>query len=172
LTVPDPSRVELLVLDVDGVMTDGSILLDDDGRETKRFHVRDGFGVKLWQRMGFRAAIITGRAGRALRHRATELGIVHVVQGVADKGAALDALLREAAVPPERAACLADDWPELPLMRRVGYPMAVADAHARIRAAAAFVTTQPGGRGAVREAIEHLLRARGLLEQALTLYDT
>lgn len=165
-------EIRLLVLDADGVLTDGSILLADDGSEIKRFHVRDGFGIRLWQRLGFQVAIVTGRTGSALRHRARELEIGVIMDGVADKGVAVSKLQEHLGTPPEQMACLADDWPELPLMRRVAYPMAVADADERVRAAARFVTNCPGGRGAVREAIEHLLRAKGMLERALALYDS
>jgi 3-deoxy-D-manno-octulosonate 8-phosphate phosphatase (KDO 8-P phosphatase) len=170
--VPDPTRVTLLVLDVDGVMTDGSILLDDDGKETKRFNVRDGFAIRLWQRLGFRVAIITGRHGRVVQHRARELSVDLVVQGALDKGQALGQLLAGAGVALADTAALADDWPELPMLRRVGYPMAVSDADPHVKAASAFVTKAPGGRGAVREAIEHLISAKGLMERALSLYDT
>jgi 3-deoxy-D-manno-octulosonate 8-phosphate phosphatase (KDO 8-P phosphatase) len=147
-------------------MTDGSINLDDHGVETKRFNVRDGTGLRLWMRLGYQCAIITGRGGAALRHRARELGIVHVVQEASDKGAAFDDLLRRLGLPAAHAAILADDLPDLPMMRRAGYPMAVADAAPEVRRAAVFVTASPGGRGAVRDAIEHLLRARGRWEEA------
>lgn len=164
--------IRLLVLDADGVLTDGSIRIADDGSETKRFHVRDGFGIKLWQRLGFQAVIVTGRTGAALKHRARELGIDVVLDGVTDKAAAVPLLQERLGSGPEQMACLADDWPELPLMRLVAYPMAVADADERVRAAARFVTTRAGGHGAVREAVEHLLGAKGMLERALALYDS
>lgn len=166
-----PEHVRLLVMDVDGVLTDGSILLDAEGREVKRFHVRDGLGIALWRRMGFEAAVVTGRGGAALEHRLAELGIAVGVQRAGDKGAAIDEVSARSGVPPEQMAYLGDDLPDLPAMRRVAYPMAVADADARVIAAAAHVTRAPGGRGAVREAVEHLLGARGLLERAAGLYD-
>lgn len=169
---PHPAAgVRLLVLDVDGVMTDGSIMLDDRGVETKRFNVRDGFAIKLWQKLGFTCAIITGRSGSAAKHRAIELGIEHLVQGSSHKGRALQELLRELGLEATQAAFLGDDWPDLPAMRVAGYPMAVADAEPDVRAIARFVTTRPGGRGAVREAVEHLLSAAGLMERARSLYD-
>lgn len=163
--------ITLLVLDVDGVLTDGSIHLDDEGRETKRFCVRDGFGLSLWRRMGFGVAFLTGRSGKALLHRAGELGIEHVIQGAADKGSGLDQLISRCGIGPERMAYLGDDWPDLAVMRRVAYPMAVANAEERVRAAAAFVTSRPGGDGAAREAVEHLLSLKGLSAQAAALYD-
>jgi 3-deoxy-D-manno-octulosonate 8-phosphate phosphatase (KDO 8-P phosphatase) len=166
------ATVRVLVLDVDGVLTDGSIQIDDLGHETKRFNVRDGLGIKLWQKLGLEVAIITGRSGRAVQHRSTELGITNLVQGSGDKLAALQSMIGTLGVRLDQVATLGDDWPELEMMRHVGYPMAVADADAHVRAAAAFVTAKPGGHGAVREAIEHLLSARGLLDKALRLYDS
>lgn len=168
----NPAAVELLILDVDGVLTDGSIIVDEDGRELKRFHVRDGFAIKLWQKMGFQIAIISGRDCRAVQHRLDDLAITLVTQGSQDKAIALAELTRKSGVQPDRMAALGDDWPDLPILRRVAYPMAVADAEPAVRSAAAFITPRPGGRGAVRDAIEHLLNAKGLLAQALELHDT
>lgn len=165
-----PDAITLLALDVDGVLTDGSILLDDHATETKRFNVRDGFGLRLWARLGFRSAIITGRSGAALQHRAKELGISDLIQGSQNKADSLAALTQRTGIPPEHIAFLGDDWPDLPILRRVGYPMAVADADTEVLKLAAFVTTRPGGRGAVREAVMHLIEARGLMKQALEFY--
>jgi 3-deoxy-D-manno-octulosonate 8-phosphate phosphatase (KDO 8-P phosphatase) len=159
----------MLVMDVDGVMTDGSILLDDHGRETKRFNVRDGAGLRAWTGLGFTAAVITGRAGTALQHRMAELGIADVIQGSRTKGAALAALCAHRGVNLAHVAYLGDDWPDLAAMRLVGYPIAVGDADNFVKSAAAHVTAAPGGRGAVREAIEHLLGAKGLTERAAEL---
>lgn len=166
-----PADIRLLVLDVDGVMTDGGILLDPGGGEIKRFHVRDGTGLRLWMRLGRSVGLITGRRGGALEARARELEIGHVIQGSADKGAALDELLRRSGVDAGRTAALADDLPDLPVLRRVAYPMAVADAVEEVRAASLFVTSRPGGHGAVREAIEHLLHAQGCWSEALGLFE-
>jgi len=166
----DAGPVRLLVLDVDGVMTDGGIIIDDDGRETKVFHVRDGFGIRLWQRLGGEAAIITGRCSRVVTHRAAELHITHVMQDVRDKGAALRTLLDRTGLQPEQAAAIGDDLNDLPLLAAVGYPMSVADAALEVRKAARFVTSRPGGRGAVREAIEHLLVAQRRWSEAVNLF--
>jgi 3-deoxy-D-manno-octulosonate 8-phosphate phosphatase (KDO 8-P phosphatase) len=165
-----PESIVVLALDVDGVLTDGSILLDDHGTETKRFNVRDGFGLRLWGKLGFRAAVITGRSGAALQHRAIELGLSDIVQGCQNKSEALDALVARTGVGAEQIAFLGDDWPDLPILRRVGYPMAVADADEEVRRLAAYVTTRPGGRGAVREAVMHLIGSKGLMEKALSFY--
>ncbi len=170
LTTDEYAAIHLLVLDVDGVMTDGSIMLDDRGVETKRYHVRDGFAIKLWQRLGFQVAIITGRSGQSIEHRAKELGIVHLVQASKDKGAELSALLARLDRRADEAAFLGDDWPDLPAMARVKYPMAVGDAHPDVLSRARFVAPSPGGRGAVRDAVEHILERKGLLDQARRLY--
>lgn len=162
--------VELLCLDVDGVMTDGGIRLDDNAVETKRFHVRDGTGIRIWTRLGYHVALITGRSGNAVRHRAAELGIEHLIQTSSDKAASLAAVLDEFKLDAAQAAVLGDDLPDLPMMRRAGYAMAVADAVPEVRQAAAFVTTRAGGDGAVREAVEHLLNARGRWGEAVDLF--
>lgn len=167
----DPKPIRLLCLDVDGVLTDGGIRIDDNGVETKRFHVRDGAGMRIWLRLGHDIAIITGRTGEAVKHRARELGIKHLIQGSQNKAEAFDALLRELGLEPHQAAMLGDDLPDLPVMRRCGYPMAVADAVEQVQTAAAFVTTHRGGNAAVREAIEHLLSARNEWSQALAFFE-
>lgn len=164
-------HIRLLALDVDGVLTDGSIMLDDQGVELKRFNARDGFGITLWKRAGFECAIITRRTGQALQHRMRELGVELVVQGSTDKGAAIQELSRRASVAPGEMAFVGDDWPDLAAMRLVGYPIAVADADPAVISAAAWVTQRPGGRGAVRDAVDHLLDARGLRRELLRHYD-
>ena len=160
-STPDPAPVDLLVLDVDGVLTDGRIVLDGSGRETKQFHVRDGFAMRRWQQRGGALAIITGRSSDAVAARAAELDIEHVFQGVSDKAAVIEEIMRELGRDASRAAAMGDDWPDVPMLERVGYPMTVADAPEEIRAKCAFVTQRCGGDAAVREAIEHLLRGRG-----------
>ena len=159
----DPASVELIVLDVDGVLTDGSINIDDDGRETKRFHVRDGYAMKLWMKQGHHLAIITGRSGMALKHRLDSLGVPEdmVIQGSRDKSADLDLIMQRCGVSEEHAACMGDDWPDLPMIRRVGYPMCPADAEPEVQSNCAFIASRPGGHACVREAVAHLLTARG-----------
>ena len=157
-----PEDILLLAMDVDGVLTDGAIYVDADGRELKRFHVRDGFALVSWHKAGFRSALISGRDCPAVACRARDLKIAHVMQGVRDKVASLRALEIDAGVPAARIAFLGDDLPDLAVMGAVGYPMAVADAEQKVRDAARFVTARAGGNGAVRDAIEHLLMARGV----------
>lgn len=165
------ARVRLLAMDADGVLTDGSINIDDLGHETKCFSVRDGFGLRVWREMGFHAAIITGRGGSAIEHRARELKIPHLCRDAGDKCAALGGVLRELNLRAEEVAFLGDDWPDLKVMALCGYPMAVADAEEAVARAAVFRTRRAGGHGAVRDAVEHLLASRGLMERALGMYD-
>jgi 3-deoxy-D-manno-octulosonate 8-phosphate phosphatase (KDO 8-P phosphatase) len=152
------ARIELLLLDVDGVLTDGGIVYTDGGAELKRFHVRDGSGLKLWQLAGKRAAIVSGRTSPAVTRRAAELGVAPVLQGHADKLVALAAVLIETGLRPEQVCAVGDDLPDLPVLRRCGLAVAVADACPEVRAAADYVAALPGGHGAVRDAIEWLLK--------------
>jgi 3-deoxy-D-manno-octulosonate 8-phosphate phosphatase (KDO 8-P phosphatase) len=152
--------VQLLVLDVDGVLTDGRLWFGAEGEQLKVFHVRDGHGIKQLQGAGIEVAIISGRRSAAVDTRMRELGVRHVVQGAQDKQAALDALLAALEVPAGQTACLVDDLPDLPMMRTVGIAAAVADAHPEVLARADHVTRLAGGQGAVREFCDWLLAAR------------
>jgi 3-deoxy-D-manno-octulosonate 8-phosphate phosphatase (KDO 8-P phosphatase) len=158
------ARIELLLLDVDGVLTDGLIVYTDAGAELKRFHVRDGSGLKFWQLAGKRAAIVSGRNSPAVTRRAAELGVAPVLQGHADKLAAFEEVLADTGVRPEQVCAVGDDLPDLPVLRRCGLAVAVADACREVREAADHVTAVPGGHGAVRDAIEWLLRLQGRWE--------
>jgi len=153
-------RIRLLVLDVDGVLTDGRLYLSASGEEFKVFHVRDGSGIVALRRAGIEVAIISGRDCGAVVRRAAELGIRHVRQGVADKGAALAALTGEHGIAADEAACVGDDTPDAPLLQRAGLAIGVADAHPALLVAAHWVTQAKGGRGAVREVCDLLLSAR------------
>lgn len=153
-------HVQLLVLDVDGVLTDGRLHITAQGEETKVFHVRDGSGIVAVQRAGIAVAIISGRDSAAVTRRASELGIRHVFQGIADKRLALDALLAELGLAADAVACVGDDTPDVPLLERAALGIAVADAHVSARAAARWITPSPGGHGAVREVCDLLLSAR------------
>ena len=155
------ARVQLLLLDVDGVLTDGGVTWNNHGIEAKTFNIRDGLGIKLWQRAGGQTGIVTGRSSHVVQLRADELGIGIVRQGVTDKLDMVEAILAETAVSWEQTAFIGDDLPDLAVVRRSGVGIAVADAAAELRSAAAMVTILPGGRGAVREVVERLLVARG-----------
>jgi 3-deoxy-D-manno-octulosonate 8-phosphate phosphatase (KDO 8-P phosphatase) len=153
-------RIRLLVLDVDGVLTDGRLYLSATGEELKVFHVRDGSGLVAAQRAGIVVAIISGRDSPAVTRRAAELGIRHVRQGVSDKGAELDRLLAELAATPAELACVGDDTPDLPMLRRAGLAVAVADAHPALHGVAHWITPSNGGQGAVRDVCDLLLSTR------------
>jgi 3-deoxy-D-manno-octulosonate 8-phosphate phosphatase (KDO 8-P phosphatase) len=158
------ARIRLLVLDVDGVLTDGRLYISATGEEMKVFHVRDGSGLVAVQRAGVTVAIISGRDSPAVTRRAGELGIRHVYQGVGDKGERLDQLLAELGVAADETACVGDDTPDAPMLRRAGLAglaIGVADAYPALLAAAHWVTKSKGGRGAVREVCDLLLSARG-----------
>lgn len=159
-------RTRLLLLDVDGVLTDGGIVYDQDGRETKRFHVRDGHGIKMLRRAGISTGIITGRTSGVVPVRARELGIDIVRQGAEDKVQVFRAILEETGLSPEETAYVGDDIVDLPLLRAVGFSASVADAEPYVRDAVDFVSSRGGGRGAVREIIEFILRATGSWDRA------
>ncbi|MFO1394385.1 MAG: HAD-IIIA family hydrolase [Steroidobacteraceae bacterium] len=153
-------RIRLLVLDVDGVLTDGRLYFGPDGESLKVFHVRDGAGVVAAVRAGIVVAIVSGRESAAVSRRAAELGIRHVRQGIADKSAALEALQRELGVAVEETACVGDDTPDLSMFARAGLAFAVSDAHPDLASAAHWTTAAAGGRGAVREVCDLLVTAR------------
>jgi 3-deoxy-D-manno-octulosonate 8-phosphate phosphatase (KDO 8-P phosphatase) len=155
-----PARIRLLVLDVDGVLTDGRLYYGPEGEQLKVFHVRDGHGIKALQAAGVTVAVISGRNSPAVARRCADLGIGEVAQGIDDKAAAFEALRQRLGVVAADCACIGDDTPDAPLMRRVGLAIAVADAHPDARAAAHRRTRLPGGQGAVREACDWLLAAR------------
>ena len=153
-------RIRLLVLDVDGVLTDGRLWYGPEGETLKVFHVRDGAGIRQLQGAGIPVAVISGRASAALERRCAELGIRHLRQGADNKVAALRELLAETGLSAAACACVVDDTPDLPLMAIVGLPIAVADAHPDVIAAARYVTRAVGGAGAVREVCDLLLETR------------
>jgi 3-deoxy-D-manno-octulosonate 8-phosphate phosphatase (KDO 8-P phosphatase) len=153
-------RVKLLVLDVDGVLTDGRLYYGPQGEVLKTFHVRDGHGIKQVSGAGVTVAIISGRKSAAVLRRAKDLGIKHVYQGVDDKLAALRKLAKSLKVSLEHCACIGDDTPDAPILNACGLGIAVADAHADALAAADLETTRAGGQGAVREVCDWLMAAR------------
>jgi 3-deoxy-D-manno-octulosonate 8-phosphate phosphatase (KDO 8-P phosphatase) len=152
-------KIKLLLLDVDGVLTDGGIYIDDRGLETKRFDVRDGQGITLLQRAGVRVGLVTGRFSRVVRFRARELGIKMVYQRVADKERVYEIIKRKAGLEDQEIAYIGDDFGDLPVLRRVGLAITVHDSWAAIKPEVDYVTRASGGHGAVREAAELLLQA-------------
>ena len=154
-------KIRLLVLDVDGVLTDGTFWLREDGDEWKAFHATDGLGLRLLMDAGVKVALLSGRRSAIVDRRARELGIDRVVQGSGDKLAAIYELGTELGVEPATMAYMGDDLVDIPAMRHVGFAAAPADARPEALAAAAWVATRGGGRGAVRDLCEHLLREMG-----------
>ena len=157
-------RVRLIILDVDGVLTDGGIYMGPDGEALKRFDIKDGAGIMLWHRSGGRTAILTGRSSKIVENRAKELHISVVRQGCADKRAVYEELKEELKLSDDEIAYIGDDFIDLPVMRVVGIPIAVADAAPEAKAVALLVTDHAGGHGAVREAVERILRAQNKWE--------
>jgi 3-deoxy-D-manno-octulosonate 8-phosphate phosphatase (KDO 8-P phosphatase) len=154
-------QIALMLLDVDGVLTSGQVIYSDTGQETKVFDVRDGLGIRMLTEAGLIVGIVTGRRSMALIHRCKNLGINLLKDGIRDKAAALEDILKETGVPASATAFVGDDLPDLPIMHRVGVPIAVGDAHDLVKQAAIMTTRAKGGCGAVREICERILRARG-----------
>ncbi len=152
-------NIKLLILDVDGVLTDGSIILDDKGNELKMFHVRDGHGIKMLQRAGIKVAIITGRSSDVVLIRAREIGISDVYQGIFKKSQIYGELLNRYNLKDEEVAFMGDDIVDIELLKRVGLPAVPADADEETKGFAKFISTKDGGRGAVREFIDFILKS-------------
>ncbi|MCY2927822.1 MAG: HAD hydrolase family protein [Planctomycetota bacterium] len=170
MTAIDYNAIKLLVLDVDGVMTDGGIILTDSGEQAKCFNVRDGAGMKYWRRAGGKLAMITGRGGQVIWRRAKELDVDAVRTEALDKLPAYLEVLKELGFAPEQTAVMGDDLPDLPLLQRCGLAIAPADAADEVRHAAAVGTQARGGRGAVREAIELIMKKTGAWDGILARY--
>ena len=163
-------KIRFLLLDVDGVLTRGNILLDGAGGELKEFWVPDGSAVKWWHRAGGATGILSGRSSEATVRLAAELEVAHVALGAKVKLDAYRGLVRDAGFDDEEVCYVGDDFHDLPVMRTVGYSVAVAGAPEEVRDAANYVTERPGGRGAVREVVELLLRARGAWDDIVSRY--
>lgn len=159
--------INLLLLDVDGVLTDGGIIYNDDGVQYKEFNVRDGLGIRMLMHFGIQVGIVTGRRSNALLHRCQNLGIDLLFDGIQDKAEVLDQIISQTGTALENIAFVGDDLVDLPLLRRVGLPVAVADAHEVVLKSAAMVTAAKGGDGAVREICEAILKAKGLWDTVL-----
>jgi 3-deoxy-D-manno-octulosonate 8-phosphate phosphatase (KDO 8-P phosphatase) len=164
------SRVRVVVFDVDGVLTDGSLYLGDDGQEYKAFHSRDGHGMAMLREAGVEIGIITGRTSRVVVHRMASLGIEHVYQGQRDKLPAFEDLLAKLGVVADEVAFVGDDVVDLPILVRAGLAIAVADAHPLVLRHAHWQTPSRGGRGAARDVCELILEARGQLDELLRRY--
>ncbi|MCC6503119.1 MAG: HAD-IIIA family hydrolase [Deltaproteobacteria bacterium] len=162
--------VKLVVFDVDGVLTDGRIIFSNSGEETKLFDVKDGHGIKLLMRSGIDVAIITARESEVVRRRAKDLGITHVFQGMKDKRMALEELVKTSGITPAEMAYMGDDIIDLPVLKRVAFSAAVADAVAEVRERVDFVSKRPGGRGAARELAELVLKVQGKWDEVMKAY--
>lgn len=156
------ARVRMLVLDVDGVLTDGNLYFDNSGNEMKGFSTRDGFGMRCLQRHGIELALITGRKSQIVENRAQQLGIRHVYQGRNDKLRAFDELLGVTGFEANDVCYAGDDWIDLPVLDRVGFSVTVADADAVVKRRVHWVTSRPGGNGAVREICDLIMAATGI----------
>lgn len=162
--------IRVAFFDVDGVMTDGGILLSDEGETIKRFHILDGLGLKLLQRAGITPVVITGRDSKPLRRRLEALAVVNVQYGTEDKRPAAEKTLAALGLDWSQAAAMGDDWPDLPVLRRCAFPVAPPHAHVEVRQAARYVTQAPAGQGAAREFCDLLLVASGRYAQLLEDY--
>jgi 3-deoxy-D-manno-octulosonate 8-phosphate phosphatase (KDO 8-P phosphatase) len=162
--------IRLILSDVDGVLTDGRIVLDNQGIETKRFHVRDGMGIRLWRKAGYRFGVITHRSSHVVKMRVAELEIDILRQGIEDKLTAVRGIVQELGLTPAQVCYLGDDLPDLRAVQTAGLGVAVADACAELRQAAHYVTALPGGAGAVREVVELVLKSQSRWEDLIQAY--
>ncbi|MFU8789120.1 MAG: 3-deoxy-manno-octulosonate-8-phosphatase KdsC [Methylobacter sp.] len=163
-------QLKLLILDVDGVLTDGRLFFDGEGNEYKSFHARDGHGIKLLRQTGVEVAVISGRKSNSVALRMKNLGIEHVYQGHENKIAAFDEIIGKLGITPEQAAHVGDDVLDLPVMLRVGLAIAVSDANFAVRQRADWCTELPGGQGAVREVCDFIMQAQGRFDDMLATY--
>ncbi len=164
-------KIKVLLLDVDGVLTDGRIIYDSRGRDSKFFDVHDGMGVYLLKKSGIFSVLITAKGSRAIKPRAKDMGVDIVFEDVSPKTSVLGKIIKIYKVTPDELCFVADDLVDLCLMKKVGFPVAVANAAPEIKKAALFVTAKSGGRGAVRELAELILKTQGKWEEVLKAYD-
>ncbi len=164
------SKIKLVAFDVDGILTDGRLILGDKGEEFKAFYTQDGQGLVMLLNAGFELAIITGRKSKIVEERMRELGIKHVYQGCSDKLAVFEKILADTGLTADQAAYMGDDLPDLPVIRRAGLGITVADAHEFVRQHADLQTQKRGGRGAAREVCDLIMDAQGLLEKLYKKY--
>jgi len=168
--LPRAKEIRLVLFDVDGVLTDGSVVYAQAGSELKAFNTKDGFGIRLLREAGVEVGLITARSSEAVQRRAQDLKLAHVYQGVRNKIEAFDRILAEQKLTPQQVAYMGDDWLDLPLLSRVGLAVTTADAVAEVKAVAHYVTRQAGGRGAGRELCDLIIEAKGLREELLARY--
>ena len=164
-------KIKMLILDVDGVMTDGRIIMDDEGHQLKNFDVRDGHGLKIIQRYGIEIVILTGRKSEVVNHRAHDLGIEDVYQGALNKKEVFQKILLKHNLAASAVAFLGDDIIDIPVLRQVGFSAAVADAVDVVKKSVDYVTSHQGGRGAVREICEMILQAQGKWHEIAERYE-
>jgi 3-deoxy-D-manno-octulosonate 8-phosphate phosphatase (KDO 8-P phosphatase) len=169
--MPNLADIKLLVMDVDGVLTDSAIIINADGSESKIFSSLDGHGIRMWQRAGLKAAFLSGRDSEPTSRRAQQLGIEHCFQDCHDKLPVLKDLAQKLELPAEAIAFIGDDLTDLPPIRYVGFGVAVANAVDEVKRYADYVTTRTGGRGAVREVIEYILKSTGKWQQLMERYE-
>lgn len=163
-------QIRLLIVDIDGVLTDGGLHFDNRGEEYKTFNSLDGHGIRMLLACGIEVAVITGRQSKIVSHRMGDLGVEHIYQGNRDKRPAFEKLLRDTGLEASQVAYVGDDLPDLPIMRRVGFAVAVQNAHGFVKQHCDLVTSASGGHGAVRELTDFILHARGLLEDKQNSY--
>lgn len=166
------SEIKMILSDVDGVMTNGKIIYDENGIETKTFHARDGFGIRLWIKSGGLFGIVTGRSSKVVKMRADELGAHVLRQGIKDKAETVRQISKSFDVPLSEIAFIGDDYPDLPALKIVGFPAATADAAEEIRETSLWVSDFSGGEGAVRQLVETILKAKKQWDSALQFYRT
>ena len=164
-------KIRLLILDVDGVLTDGRIIIDDAGQESKHFDVKDGHGLKLIMRYGIDVVLLTGRSSAVVTHRAADLGIREVYQGILNKIDFFIQFIEKRGINPEEVAYIGDDVVDIPILKRVGFSIAVQDAADEVKEKVDHITGKPGGRGAVRETCDLILKVQGKWEEVARRYD-
>ena len=164
------NKIQLVIFDVDGVLTDGGLYFTEDGTELKRFNSLDGHGIKMLKDNGVEVAVITARDSKAVAYRMKNLGIAHLYQGQADKVVAFSDLLKKLNLSADEVAYVGDDVIDLPVMTKVGFSIAVANAHDTVKQYANLITEKSGGHGAVREVCDFILKAQGKFDDAMKLY--
>ena len=162
--------IKLICMDVDGVLTDGTVNIGDSKEETKSFNVKDGLGIVLAQKSGIRIVFLSGRYSNAVTNRAKELGVEEVYQNAADKVGILKELMTKHGLKKEEVAAIGDDLNDIPILKKVGFPCAVADSAEEVKSLSKHTSSAPGGRGGVREILEMILKAEGLYEKAIKDY--